>query len=720
MAAVAYDEKNYVLGGTLSHNWQITPAEYDMSGFYFADSEYVFDGSVHYPRPAAPLPIGRDGSSLTYTFDRGACHVSEGTVRVRISFETVSKNYLAPSDMYASVTVLPRSVKVSWGELTFVYDGGSHVPTATCDECAINVFGGGTDAGTYTATAVSESTDFTVTNGKVAFTVTKAQNSWLISPSVLSIYEGGTLTPRAESRFGEIKFKYFSDAEGSMEIPVPTECGTYYMAAYVPEGKNCYALESDMYEFSIIKVVPLELHVSLKSDKLYAKEIISPDDFSSYLVNNDGSIRELVSDNVEIVYKNGDSLSATDNYVTFTFGGISYKMPIRVLRADYDMSGVRWENNFHTYDGEEKSASLVGLPNGITLIRYIENSATEAGSYKLSALLDYDRENYNEPEIPEAWLVIKPSLVTLPKLADLTYNGTAQAPKIDASSLYTFEFSEGVHAGEYTVTFTLCDDKNYAFADGVSTLTYKILPIKLHLRPSALGRSYKVISGSIIEGDSLGEEYYTEGGAVMMRITNTDYEITVEYVRSRSTVMWLLIILLLLLVGLGIYIFIRYRERILFAVGIGAHTESEGERETDSKEKEDPNGTAPSAAAPDTGENAASLNTLLYVDEAHADSLISDDMAKSLLSDTKERVPTKGRRKCIVNLDCICENFSAGDTVDINAMKDKGIIPRDGGTVKVLARGVMNKPLTVIANNFSLSAVKMIALTGGTAKRVRR
>ena len=50
-------------------------------------------------------------------------------------------------------------------------------------------------------------------------------------------------------------------------------------------------------------------------------------------------------------------------------------------------------------------------------------------------------------------------------------------------------------------------------------------------------------------------------------------------------------------------------------------------------------------------------------------------------------------------------------------MKDKGIIPRDAKYVKVLARGIIDKPINIIANSFSLSAVKMIALTGGSARR---
>ena len=85
-----------------------------------------------------------------------------------------------------------------------------------------------------------------------------------------------------------------------------------------------------------------------------------------------------------------------------------------------------------------------------------------------------------------------------------------------------------------------------------------------------------------------------------------------------------------------------------------------------------------------------------------------------------ETVPSTGHtrrarsgKKCIVNIDTLSAHFSAGDTVDIAAMKEKGLISRKEKAVKVLARGVIGKPLTVIADDFSADAVKMIVLTGG-------
>ena len=56
--------------------------------------------------------------------------------------------------------------------------------------------------------------------------------------------------------------------------------------------------------------------------------------------------------------------------------------------------------------------------------------------------------------------------------------------------------------------------------------------------------------------------------------------------------------------------------------------------------------------------------------------------------------------------------------MDVNSLKAHSLIPYDTAYIKVLARGIIDKPLSVYANDFSLSAVKMIALAGGKAVRV--
>ncbi len=72
-----------------------------------------------------------------------------------------------------------------------------------------------------------------------------------------------------------------------------------------------------------------------------------------------------------------------------------------------------------------------------------------------------------------------------------------------------------------------------------------------------------------------------------------------------------------------------------------------------------------------------------------------------------------GIKKAEINIDTIGENFEAGDTVTLNSLKEKGLVSKSAGYVKVLARGELDKPLTIVAQGYSVAAVKMILLVGG-------
>ncbi len=80
---------------------------------------------------------------------------------------------------------------------------------------------------------------------------------------------------------------------------------------------------------------------------------------------------------------------------------------------------------------------------------------------------------------------------------------------------------------------------------------------------------------------------------------------------------------------------------------------------------------------------------------------------------------TYGRRKGIVNIDTISASFDSGDTVTLAALKAKHLVPNNIHFVKILARGVLDKPLTVKAHDFSMDAVKMIVMAGGNVVKLK-
>ena len=113
------------------------------------------------------------------------------------------------------------------------------------------------------------------------------------------------------------------------------------------------------------------------------------------------------------------------------------------------------------------------------------------------------------------------------------------------------------------------------------------------------------------------------------------------------------------------------------------------------------------------------------VEEAHeaisvqeADIRMSDEVAESKIEEdttSKKHIGKKG----IINIDTIGDNFSNGDIVDIEALWKKKLIPSNVGYVKVLARGSLDKKLTVNLQDYSIQAVKMILLSGGNVKKTK-
>ena len=827
-ASLLYDEVNYNPPVIPEHSWTVLPAAYDMSGISFESVTAVYDGNIHYPLLSGELPTGADGIALTCSLSLGATHVSEGAVTVTLTFFTDSPNYLTPDPMYAQVTVTPLGIYASWSSDRLVYSGNTLCPVATAEECPLTVSGGATGAGSYTAVATAQNTDYYVINDEYPFVIEKAKNGWRTSLSVENIYTSGTLSPIARPVFGEPTFTYFSDPQCTEAIAPPTEAGVYYVLAAVSESENYLALTSSPVRFEILAVLPVALDVRLVDVALTAFYTLREGDLVAFVSYNDGSVTDLSLADLTLVYERGDSLRRGDSAVTVKYGELSYSLPVTVGYADYDMTGAVWENTSVYYDGAAKHPTLVGLPEGIEVTGYTE-TPVNAGSYTVSAIFTYDAENYNEPTFPECSFTVRKSVVNVPVVPTAEYNGAPHTP-VTYSPLYYFaDVTPKTGVGEYSLTAKLRDPDNYEFESGGGecSVSYRILPrvisidvldYELFLFESVGAADYVILEGEVVQGDSLALVQYTEGDGIYLRSANPNYELRVSagkicrlgYPSPELTAKLIIGFIFLIAIGLLILIIYVERERILDTIAIArykmkskrqAREEARPTRAADSfgevkKTAPRPTPTANtvdeshdiSHSSPDTDTDSplsnldrdSSADEDIYdgtellpelteteeddtelllkltetdegdtellrelteteegdtgvlhvatdadeliltdgIDVAHAEELITDALAKDLLKRSREAVYTDGDGRGIINVDTLSSAFAPGDRVDVNILKRKSLIPYDTAYLKVLARGVIDKPLSVYANDFSLAAVKMIALTGGEAVRV--
>lgn len=105
----------------------------------------------------------------------------------------------------------------------------------------------------------------------------------------------------------------------------------------------------------------------------------------------------------------------------------------------------------------------------------------------------------------------------------------------------------------------------------------------------------------------------------------------------------------------------------------------------------------------------------ISVEDAH--NAMPDSVAAQFV-DKKRSEVCRFRKKSIVNIDTLSENFQNGDTVNLESLLAKRLVPNGTDYVKVLARGHLNKQLFVEANDYSSDAIKMIVLTDGKVTKI--
>ncbi|MDE6241093.1 MAG: uL15 family ribosomal protein [Anaeroplasmataceae bacterium] len=105
-----------------------------------------------------------------------------------------------------------------------------------------------------------------------------------------------------------------------------------------------------------------------------------------------------------------------------------------------------------------------------------------------------------------------------------------------------------------------------------------------------------------------------------------------------------------------------------------------------------------------------------------AKQLITDDSALEYVQveeSSSTNTNTIYSKKDIINIDVLSKNFNADDLVNLETLKEKKLISPKVDYLKVLARGILDKPLIIEAQDYSIDAIKMIVLTGGEVRKVK-
>ena len=100
-----------------------------------------------------------------------------------------------------------------------------------------------------------------------------------------------------------------------------------------------------------------------------------------------------------------------------------------------------------------------------------------------------------------------------------------------------------------------------------------------------------------------------------------------------------------------------------------------------------------------------------HIDAEKADAMISDNLAMKTAN--YEHGAGHGQQG-IINIGVLNEKFNANDVITLSLLKEKGLMSSKVRRMKVLADGMLTKPLVIKSESYSIQAIKMIELTGGT------
>ena len=195
--------------------------------------------------------------------------------------------------------------------------------------------------------------------------------------------------------------------------------------------------------------------------------------FEDKTVVYDGTAHSLgitgrLPEGVTVTYEDNENTNVGTYEVTAHFEGDAknYKpiadmyATLTIVRADYNVSNIRFLDKTVTYDGTPQSLAITGtLPEGVT-VTYEGNERTDVGIYEVTAHFEGDGLNYNPiPDMTAFLTVVKADYdMNAVKLLNKTviYNGNPQSLEITgrlpAGVTVTYDGNANTDVGTYEVT----------------------------------------------------------------------------------------------------------------------------------------------------------------------------------------------------------------------------------------------------------------------------
>lgn len=506
---IPVDSVNYRTPESTEFVWEIRKATYDMGQTLWSNERsFVYNGDTKivvvegYPEGVRPVYSGNTA-------------VNAGNYHAEVSFEYDEQNYLEPHVLGCDWNIVKNTYDMSstyWNYTRpFVYNEREKrvelegVPEGITPIYSNNIAIG---AGEYVA-EVSFGYDEMNYEEPVFGTCT-----WKIEQAEIPVdfdkleWEDGSFVYDGQPHRVELKeivdeqsflnkLRGYKQDAHIMGIPSGfevvyednemTEVGNYYARAILKPIANVNYKERELpaYKWEIRKAIPDMSNVrwSYVEEFVYdgyrkSVELIGLPDVVTAKYENNSAINAGMYEAQAILV-----LEDEHNYEKpRAFKGCLWK----IRKAKHDMSDVDWEYfDDLTYDGDEKSIELSELPDGVSLVSYRGNTATDAGNYTAEAILTCDDpDNYETPKVlPMRWRIHRQKINTddifwnYNEGSYYAYNGQVKTVELvglpeGVSAVYMN--NQRINAGNYIAKARLVYDTKNFYADEVPDLVWKI------------------------------------------------------------------------------------------------------------------------------------------------------------------------------------------------------------------------------------------------------
>ncbi len=519
---VTITNTNYTLKNPTFVNFEITKAP--ITVIWSTETVFIYNGNGQHPailgtdgifesdKASVVVSVDVDASAQINVNTTGAFHTAHPTM------SDPTNNYELTEGLTCNFSIIPKEIEVVWDNLTFIYDGENHLPTAEIiegiigtDLVPLEVEGQKSNAGKYTATVSTTNANYKITNSQEAYVINKRDIELVWSTDNAFIYNGQVQKPSIVDKLNMVSSDLYT-TQFTVSGQINASINPYTATATTDDGN--YNITNPTIAFTISKRdITLDW---LNTSFIYNGQDQKPAPIGTVA----GGL--ILGDDLGISVDGAKTQASESEYLaTATITNTNYNLlnPQNAFTISKKDLEITWSNTSLTYNASARLPSATamvsgGLVAGDTVIITLDGRATGVGSYTATA--STTNTNYNITN-PTSSFEIKPKNITVTWTgATLTYNGIAQNPSATPNGVYSGDtvnltvLGAHVNVGTYTATVST-DNDNYNITNTTKdfTINPKVLSVvwnvsaKYTYNGNAQSPTASLLESEIITGDTV-------------------------------------------------------------------------------------------------------------------------------------------------------------------------------------------------------------------------